>query len=111
MGDFQKLEVWQEAHKLTLQIYKLTYKLPKSEQFTLTPHTRRTAISVESNIAEGESRYSVKEKIQFFVISRGSIAEIKSQLLIISDLFIKLKDESKNIFNKYCNLEKRLNSL
>lgn len=111
MGDFRKLEIWQEAHKLTLEIYKLTEKLPKSEQFGLTSHIRKTAISTESNIAEGESRYSRGEKIQFFTIARGSIAEIKTQLLIIRDLYSKLKTEAEEIFDRYSILEKRINSL
>lgn len=111
MGDFQKLEVWQNSHKLTLEIYKLTDKLPKSEQFGLTSQIRRACISVESNIAEGENRYSSKDKIQFFIVSRGSIAEVKTQLLIIKDLYNTFKNESLGIFEKYGNLEKRLNSL
>lgn len=111
MGDFRKLEVWQEAHGLTLAVYKLTYKLPKSEQFGLIPQIRRASISVESNIAEGENRYSSKDKIQFFIVSRGSIAEVKTQLLIISDLYNNIKDKSLDIFEKYSKLEKRLNSL
>lgn len=56
MGDFRELEVWQEAHKLTLEIYKLTEKLPRSEQFGLISQIRRASVSVESNIAEGENR-------------------------------------------------------
>ena len=69
MGDFRKLEIWQKAHELTLKIYHSTSKLPKSEQFGLVSQIRRAAVSVESNIAEGDSRYSKKDKIQFFVIS------------------------------------------
>ena len=110
MGDFRDLEVWQEAHELTLEIYKLTAELPKSEQFGLVSQIRRAAVSAESNIVEGDSRYSTKDKIQFFVISRGSIAEVKTQLLIIADLFLALKGESLKIFEEYSILEKRLNA-
>ena len=110
MGDFRNLEIWQEAHVLTLKIYKLSSKLPKSEQFGLVSQTRRAAVSTESNIVEGNSRYSRKDKIQFFVITRGSIAELKAQLLIIADLFPNLKEESLKIFVEYSTLEKRLNA-
>jgi len=111
MGDFRKLQVWEEAHKLTLKIYKLTSRLPRSEQFGLTSQIRRAAVSVESNIAEGESRYSRGEKIQFFTIARGSIAEIKTQILIIKDIYNNLADKSLDIFEQYSILEKRLNRL
>ena len=111
MGDFRNLEVWQEAHLLTLEIYKLTSKLPRSEQFGLISQIRRAAVSVESNIAEGESRYSRKEKIQFFVISRGSVAEVKTQLLIIGDLHNQLNNKVSEIFNRLSILEKRMNRL
>ena len=110
MGDFRKLEIWQEAHILTLKVYKLTVELPKSEQFGLFSQTRRAAVSVESNIVEGDSRYSKKDKIQFFVIARGSIAELKTQLLIIIDLFPNIREESLKMFKEYSTLEKRLNA-
>jgi len=111
MGDFRKLEVWQAAHDLTLRIYKLTSKLPPSEKFGLVPQIRRAAVSVESNLVEGDSRYSYKDKIRFFVISRGSIAEIKTQLLVIKDLYHQLAEDALEIFDDYSTLEKRLNKL
>jgi len=110
MGDFRNLEIWQEAHSLTLKIYRLTSKLPTSEQFGLISQSRRAAVSTESNIVEGDSRYSKKDKIQFFIIARGSIAELKTQLLIIADLFPNLKEEALKIFDEYSTLEKRLNA-
>lgn len=111
MGEFQNLEVWKEAHLLTLQVYKLTNSLPKTELFVLTSQIRRAAISVESNIAEGEGRFGRADKLKFFVDSRASIKEVQTQLLIIRDLYSNLSTEARALFEKYEVLIKRLNSL
>ncbi len=83
---FSDLEVWQEAHKLVLLIYKATKDFPKEEVFGLVSQMRRAAVSITSNIAEGFSRYSYKEKINFYSISRGSLTELENQLLISKDV-------------------------
>lgn len=111
MGDFQKLEIWKEAHLLTIKIYKLTDKLPKSELFVLTAQIRRAAISVESNIAEGEGRFGKADRLKFFVDSRASIKEVQTQLLVIKDLYSNLSKESLEVFERYDVLIRRLNSL
>lgn len=111
MGDFRNLEVWKEAHKLTILVYKLTDKLPKIEQFVLVTQIRRAAISVESNIAEGEGRFGKADKLKFFVDSRASIKEVQTQLLIISDLYKSLTKEAESLFEMYAVLIKRLNTL
>jgi len=111
MSDYEKLEVWQKAHSLTLKIYMLTKRLPKEEQFGLISQIRRAAISVESNIAEGESRYSKDDKIRFFIDARSSAAEVETQLLLIADLYPHLSDESRDLRSEYKILGKRLNSL
>lgn len=111
MGDFQKLEVWKEAHFLTLEIYRLTDRLPKVEQFVLTTQIRRAAISVESNIAEGEGRFGKADKLRFFVDARASVKEIQTQLLIIRDLYFGLRTKAEVLFNRYEILIKRLNNL
>ncbi len=67
MSDFTRLKIWQKAQNLTLLVYKLTSKLPKEELFGLSSQIRRAAIPVGSNIAEGESRYLQKDKINFFI--------------------------------------------
>ncbi len=87
---FTDLNAWKEGHQLVLEIYKLTKVFPKEELFGLTSQIRRSAVSVTSNIAEGFSRQSYKEKVQFYSISLGSITEIQNQLLIARDVdFIK----------------------
>ncbi len=83
---FTQLKAWKEAHLLALLIYQDTKDFPKEEQFGLTSQIRRCAISIPSNIAEGFARGSKKEKIQFYRISKGSLSELQSQLLLARDL-------------------------
>ena len=69
---FTDLDTWKEGHKLVLLIYESTKSFPKEERFALTDQIRRAAVSITSNIAEGFSRQSLREKIQFYSISKGS---------------------------------------
>ncbi|PIR80147.1 MAG: hypothetical protein COU25_01570 [Candidatus Levybacteria bacterium CG10_big_fil_rev_8_21_14_0_10_35_13] len=73
---FTQLNVWKEAHKLVLLIYKTTDNFPKKETYSLTDQMRRCAISITSNIAEGFSRQGKKEKLQFYYVSKGSLTEL-----------------------------------
>lgn len=83
---FKDLYAWQEGHKLVLIIYKITADFPKSESYSLIDQMRRSVVSVTSNIAEGFSRSSKKEKIQFYYMALGSLTELQNQLLISKDL-------------------------
>jgi len=88
-----KLEAWKKARELVLIIYKLTQAFPKEEMFGLTAQMRRAAVSIPSNIAEGAARAGKKEFAQFLNISRGSLSELETQLLIATDLgYIKNND-------------------
>ena len=89
---FTDLDAWKEGHKLVLMVYKVTKDFPKDELFGLTIQIKRAVISITSNIAEGFSRYSYKEKTQFYYISLGSLTEVQNQLLAARDL-------------KYCSVE------
>lgn len=111
MADFTKLTIWKKAHELTLKVYGLTKKLPKEEIFGLTNQLRRASVSVESNIAEGEARYSSKDKLNFFVQSRSSAAEVQTQLLLVVDLYKELNTEANNLREEYENLNRQINSL
>lgn len=84
--NFTDLHAWKEVHALVLEVYRLTRDFPKEEQFGLSTQLRRAAISITSNIAEGFSRSSLKEKIQFYSISLGSLTEVENQLLAAQDL-------------------------
>src|SRR3989344_1751629 len=83
---FTDLNAWKQAHRLVLLIYKLTKHFPREELYSLVDQLRRAAISIVSNIAEGFSRESYKEKVQFYSTARGSTTEVQSQLLIAKDL-------------------------
>lgn len=83
---FTDLEVWQEAHKLILYVYKITKNFPKEEMFGLVSQMRRASVSITSNIAEGFSRFSFKEKAQFYSMAHGSLTELQNQLLIAKDV-------------------------
>ncbi|HBT92580.1 MAG: S23 ribosomal protein [Parcubacteria group bacterium GW2011_GWD2_43_10] len=84
--NFTELRVWKEAHSLVLLIYKITKKFPKDEVFGLISQLRRAAVSVTSNIAEGFSRQSYAEKVQFYSLALGSLTEVQSQLFIARDV-------------------------
>ncbi len=83
---FTDLNAYQEAHKLVLMIYQITKSFPKEERFGLVDQLRRAAVSITSNIAEGFSRNTNKDKCQFYALALGSLSELQSQLLIAKDL-------------------------
>jgi four helix bundle protein len=86
MRDFHKLQVWQKAHALVLEIYMVTREFPQSELYGLTSQLRRAAMSIPSNIAEGCGRNSENELLRFMVIAQGSTSEVEYQLLLAKDL-------------------------
>lgn len=83
---FEELRVFDEAHRLTLLIYKLTKTFPKSEAYGLTSQIRRSSASVAANIVEGNSRGHKKEFLQFLYLANGSLEETKYHLLLAKDL-------------------------
>jgi four helix bundle protein len=80
VNSFQDLIVWQKAMALATDIYRVTRLLPKEELFGLTSQLRRAAVSIPSNIAEGQARNSPKEFLNFISIAKGSAAELTTQL-------------------------------
>jgi four helix bundle protein len=83
---YRDLTVWQKAIELVIKIYALTDKFPTEERFGLTSQMRRAAVSIPSNIAEGNFRRSTKDYVQFLKIAFGSGAELETQLEIIKRL-------------------------
>ena len=83
---YRDLIVWQKAKSLAVHIYKNTESFPKSETYGLTSQVRRAAISVVSNIAEGQARLTSGEFQQFLGHSRGSLLELETQLEIACEL-------------------------
>ena len=85
-SSFRDLRVCQEAMKLTAEIYKATVAFPRHELNGLSQQIRRAAVSVPSNIAEGDERKSDKDSVRFFYIAKGSLAELSTQLEIARDV-------------------------
>ena len=85
-NSYKALEVWQLAIELVTQVYAVTRQFPREELYALTSQLRRAAISVPSNIAEGQGRLSAGEFRQFLGHARGSLMEIETQLIIASNL-------------------------
>lgn len=108
---FTDLKVWQGGHRVVLKIYKLTQAFPKEELFGLTNQIRRASVSFTSNIAEGFSRNSYKEKVQFYSISLGSLTEVQNQLLIARDLGYISKSEFATIAEETVILSRMTNGL
>ena len=82
IDDYRKLVVWQKAMDLVEESYKITKLLPKDESFGLASQIRRAAVSIPSNIAEGQARHTKKEFLNFLSIARGSKAELDTQIQI-----------------------------
>lgn len=94
ISTFQQLEVWQEAHKLVLMVYRVTGGFPNEEKFGLVAQMRRAAISVPANIAEGFKRRGIQDKIRFYNTSEGSLEELKYFFVLSKDLgYIPSKDD------------------
>jgi four helix bundle protein len=86
MKSFKDLEVWKRSMDLVTQVYQLTLNFPGNEQYGLTSQMRRAAVSIPSNIAEGQGRHNPKEFAQFLYIAKGSLAELDTQLQICQRL-------------------------
>ena len=95
---FKELKVWKKGIELVKEIYILTKILPIEEKFDLSSQIKRAAVSVPSNIAEGNSRNTKKEYINFLSIARGSNSEVWTQLIICNELgFLSEKQTEKAI--------------
>lgn len=110
-SDFKNLRVWQHAMAICKEIYKILRLLPIEERFALADQIRRSTISVPSNIAEGQRRGSDKEFLHFLSISRGSVAELYTQLMLCVSLEYVPDYEMIPILNELEEIDKMLNGL
>ena len=92
--NFLGLLAWQEARILVKMIYKLTRKKELAFDYKLVSQLNSSAVSIMTNIAEGFERHSIKEKIQFYNISRASCGEVRSLLYVLLDSYTSLKDDT-----------------
>ncbi len=114
---YRDLIAWQKAMDLVNAVYDATEAFPKREVYSLTDQIRRAAVSVPSNIAEGQAHYSNREFIHYLRHSRGSLAELETQILIakrrnfVSDAqaagLMKQADEVSRILSGLINSLKR----
>ncbi len=111
MGNFMELDVWKKAKELAVEIYKITDNDFFKKDFSLRDQIRRAAISIPSNIAEGDERLSNKESVRYFYIANGSIAELITQLLICKDIGYLNESEIKMFISELEKLSKMLKTL
>jgi four helix bundle protein len=111
MGNIKHLEVWMDAKNLAVHTYKLTSKGPISMDFGLRDQMRRAAVSIPSNIAEGEESGRMKRTINFFYISKGSLAELLTQAIIAREVNYLDENIFEDLQNKINNLSAKLRRL
>jgi four helix bundle protein len=80
--DYRELIAWQKAMDLVESVYRASGEFPQRETYGLSAQVRRAAVSIPSNIAEGQARYSTKDFLHFLSIARGSLKEVETQILI-----------------------------
>ena len=103
--DFRQLIVWQKAMEMVTEIYKATRSFPKEELYGLTSQIRRSAVSIPSNIAEGQGRNTKGEFLQFLGIAKGSLCELETQILIAKNLgYIATTDALEERINEVARL-------
>ena len=117
MSDYKKLKVWEDAHKFTIDIYRITKKFPKNEQYGLASQIRRSASSIPTNIVEGSGQLNNGNLIRFLGIAKGSAFETEYQLLLAKDLkyinekdYDELNEKIQKIISMLTNLIKSLRS-
>lgn len=97
---YQKLIVWKEAHNLCIHIYKLTKTLPTDEKFGLISQMRRASASVPTNIAEGSTKHSPRERAHFYEIASTSLEELHYELFLSKELSYISENEFATLDDK-----------
>lgn len=111
MGDITKIEVWRSSLKLAESVYTLTKTGELSKDFSFRDQIRRAAVSIPSNIAEGlESGYD-KLGIRYFYNAKGSVAELRTQIILAYRINYINKSDNEEIFQQMESIAKMLNKL
>jgi four helix bundle protein len=111
MQSYKELVVWQQSMTLVAEVYRVTKLFPREEIYGLTSQLRRSAVSVPSNIAEGQGRASRGEFVEFLCTARGSLFELETQVLIAGQLgYFKPQDETE-ISQQLTRVAQLLNAL
>ena len=111
MRNYKKYTIWQEAHIIALNTYKLSKKLPESELYGIVSQMRRAAVSVPANIAEGCGRNTDKEFKRFLIIARGSITELQYFFILTKDLKILPEEDCSEMIENCDKLMRSISSL
>ena len=111
MQDFTKLDVWQRAHLMTLDMYRKSKSFPHEERYGLTSQIRRAAASIGANIAEGCGRDGEAELARFLHIALGSASELQYHLLLARDLLYLASDDYERLATEVTGVKKMLSSL
>ena len=109
--NYRELIVWQKAMDLVELVYQATKQFPKEELYGLTSQVRRSAVSIPSNIAEGQARKSTAEFLNFLSIANGSRAEMETQILLAQRLNYVTSDTAQHILNLSEEVNRLLNGL
>ena len=108
---YKDLVAWQKSMDLVTAVYRATSSFPKDELFGLTSQLRRAAVSIPSNIAEGQGRLSEKEFRYFLGQARGSLMEVETQLQIAENLGYLEKDPKRTLMEACAEVGRILNGL
>jgi four helix bundle protein len=110
-SDFRDLVLWQKAMVLACATYRATRALPRDEALGLTRQIRRAAVSVPSNVAEGSARRTSRDYLAFLHVSRGSLAELRTQLLIARDVGFLTDAELRSLETQLDEVGRLLNAV
>ncbi len=102
---------WQKSMEFAAEIYRCTKKLPDDERYGMTSQLRRAAVSIASNIAEGQGRQSTGEFRQFLGHARGSLLETETQVLLAQKLHYLMSSDAEHLLELSAELGKVLNGL
>lgn len=109
--DFTDLRVWRSAMDLAEEVYRLTWTFPRQEHYGLANQLQRAAVSVPSNIAEGHGRSQSGEYMRFLSIARGSLAEMKTQLMLATRLGYVQEDNCSVLIVRIDDLRRQIGAL
>jgi four helix bundle protein len=106
---FEDIDAWKKARELTKEIYRVTTATTFSRDFTLSNQIRRAAISIMSNIAEGYERRGDNEFRRFLIIAKGSLGEVRTQLIIANDVGLLTDEDYSNLSTSAKEVGRMLN--
>ncbi len=108
---YRELIVWQKAIELVEQVYQITNSFPREDQFGMTIQLRKAAVSIPSNIAEGQGRNTLGDFLHFLAVARGSLQELETQIVISERLHYLTANNREALFLKSSEVGRLINGL